>query len=110
MRRSSKVFRLFNRRGNNRIYRNFSWAIFYYLMCLKNEHVYAIDLIRFRILVLTEAKEALIFDSHIHRDHIHRGPRRSAGQTQDIREVNEETPYHISCLPYFKELNNNAEG
>ena len=65
---------------------------------------------RFRILVLTEAKEALIFDSHIHRDHIHRGPRRSAGQTQDIREVNEETPYHISCLPYFKELNNNAEG
>ena len=59
-------------------------------MCLKKEHVYAIDHIRLRILVLTEAKEAIIFDSHIHRDHIHRGPRRSAGQSQDIQEAIEE--------------------
>ena len=79
-------------------------------MSQKKEHVYAIDHIRFRIFFLTEAKEASIFDSHIHRDHIQRGPRRNAGQTQDIREANEETPYHISCLPYFKELINNAEG
>ena len=58
----------------------------------KNEHVYAIGHIRFRFLVLTEAKEALIFDSHIHRDHILRGPRRSAGQTEEFQEANEETP------------------
>ena len=79
-------------------------------MCLKKEHVYAIDHIRLRILVLTEVKEALFFDSHIHRDHIHRGPRRSAGPTQDIQEANEETPYHFSCSAYFKEVISNAEG
>ena len=36
----------------------------------KIEHVYAIDHIRFRILVLTEAKEVFIFDSHTHKTDI----------------------------------------